>query len=164
MIDAVRALRARLGSNPWVVLAARCAASVALVVALAMVGSLPLARARVLSSAPTLASPLEPVPPTQTTQQATPKVETPEAPTVAANAPASAPLVVLNTATAEQLVALPGIGPKRAAAILALRERLGGRFRRVEDLRRVKGIGPAALRRLKPLVTVDPPTPPPAPH
>lgn len=72
-------------------------------------------------------------------------------------------LVVLNTATAEELQSLPGVGPKRAEAILALRTRLG-HFKRVEDLLRVKGIGHASLRRLKPRVVVDAaPAPPPAP-
>jgi competence protein ComEA len=54
---------------------------------------------------------------------------------------------------------LPGIGPKKADAILALRQRLG-RFRQVEDLLKVKGIGRATVRRLRPLVRVDPPSQP----
>lgn len=69
--------------------------------------------------------------------------------------------VVLNTATAAELCTLPGVGPKRAEQILALRDKLGGRFRRIEDLRRVRGIGRKALERLKPLVVLDPPEPPP---
>jgi competence protein ComEA len=69
--------------------------------------------------------------------------------------------VVLNTASAAELCSLPGIGPKRAEQILLLREKLGGRFRRIEDLRRVRGIGRKALERLKPLVVLDPPEPPP---
>jgi competence protein ComEA len=64
--------------------------------------------------------------------------------------------VFLNTATADDLRRLPGIGEKRADAILALRLRLGGRFRSVEDLLKVKGIGRATLRRLRPLVRLDP--------
>jgi competence protein ComEA len=67
--------------------------------------------------------------------------------------------VVLNTATAAELCTLPGVGPKRAEQILALREKLGGRFRRIEDLRRVRGIGRKALERLKPLVVLDPSEP-----
>lgn len=63
--------------------------------------------------------------------------------------------VLLNTATVEDLRRLPGVGPKRADAILALRSRLG-RFRTVEDLLKVKGIGRATLRRLRPLVRLDP--------
>ncbi|WP_197041356.1 ComEA family DNA-binding protein [Chondromyces apiculatus] len=64
--------------------------------------------------------------------------------------------VILNLATAEELQRLPGIGPAKSAAILALRVRLG-RFRKVEDLRRVKGIGRRSLERLRPHCLVDPP-------
>lgn len=64
--------------------------------------------------------------------------------------------VILNTANADDLRRLPGIGEKRANAILALRARLGGRFKAVEDLLKVKGIGRATLRRLRPLVRLDP--------
>lgn len=64
--------------------------------------------------------------------------------------------VILNTATVDDLRRLPGIGEKRANAILALRSRLGGHFRAVEDLLKVKGIGRATLRRLRPLVRLDP--------
>ena len=64
--------------------------------------------------------------------------------------------VVLNVAAFEDLRRLPGIGPKRAEAILALRQRLG-RFRQVEDLLKVKGIGRATLRKLRPLVRLDAP-------
>ena len=67
--------------------------------------------------------------------------------------------VILNLATEVDLVRLPGIGTKRAQAIVALRNRLG-RFRRVEDLLRVRGLGPRLLRRLRPHVTIDPPEPP----
>ncbi len=49
--------------------------------------------------------------------------------------------VILNLATITDLRKLPGIGQKRAQAILDLRQKLGGRFRKVTDLLRVKGIG-----------------------
>ncbi len=64
--------------------------------------------------------------------------------------------VYLNVASREDLRRLPGIGDKRAEAILALRQKLG-RFRQVEDLARVKGIGRATLRKLRPLVRLDAP-------
>ncbi len=64
--------------------------------------------------------------------------------------------VILNTAEADDLQRLPGIGPKRADAILALRLHLG-RFRAIEDLLKVKGVGRATLKRLRPLVRLDPP-------
>jgi competence protein ComEA len=62
--------------------------------------------------------------------------------------------VVLNTATSEDLRRLPGIGQKRADAILALRSHLG-RFRALEDLLKVKGLGRATLKRIRPLVRLD---------
>jgi comEA protein len=68
--------------------------------------------------------------------------------------PAAPGVVNLNTATAEELDRLPGIGPTRARAILELRARLG-RFRRIEDLMRVKGIGRATFRKLRPLITLE---------
>jgi competence protein ComEA len=63
--------------------------------------------------------------------------------------------VRINVATEPDLRRLPGIGATRAKAILALRERLG-RFRRPEDLLRVKGIGRRMLGRLRPLLILDP--------
>jgi competence protein ComEA len=54
----------------------------------------------------------------------------------------------------DDLRRLPGIGEKRATAILALRARLG-RLRAIEDLMKVKGIGRATLKRLRPLVRLD---------
>ena len=65
--------------------------------------------------------------------------------------------VVLNRASIADLRRLPGVGEKRAAAILEVRERLGGRFRHLRDLLRVRGIGPRSLARLEPLVVLDEP-------
>lgn len=59
----------------------------------------------------------------------------------------------LNRARAEDLEALPGVGPKTAAAILAQREARGG-FSAVEDLLNVRGIGPRTLETLRPLISV----------
>ncbi|HVM02968.1 MAG TPA: helix-hairpin-helix domain-containing protein [Acidimicrobiales bacterium] len=61
--------------------------------------------------------------------------------------------VNLNTATAEQLDALPGVGPATSRAILAYRSS-HGRFRSVTELLEVPGIGPAKLEALRPLVKV----------
>jgi competence protein ComEA len=71
-----------------------------------------------------------------------------------ADAAVSGPLVNLNTAGAAELEQLPGIGPSRAQAILALRTQIK-RFDKVEDLMRVKGIGRATFRKLRPMLTLD---------
>ena len=60
----------------------------------------------------------------------------------------------LNTADEHALLALPGIGPARARAILAFRASHGG-FRSVSQLLNIKGIGRALLKELRPLVTIS---------
>jgi competence protein ComEA len=63
-------------------------------------------------------------------------------------------VVNVNTATAEQLTLLPGIGDARAREIVAARQRQGG-FKRVEDLLAVKGIGEAGLAKLRPYLSLQ---------
>lgn len=63
------------------------------------------------------------------------------------------PPVDLNHAPASDLVRLPGVGPVMAARIVEARERLG-RFGALEDLRMVRGLRPAAVERLRPLVSL----------
>jgi competence protein ComEA len=61
--------------------------------------------------------------------------------------------VDLNTADADALDALPGIGPATAAAIIEHRKEIGG-YTSVDQLLDVRGIGEAKLEQLRPLVTV----------
>jgi competence protein ComEA len=72
---------------------------------------------------------------------------------IGAGAAAGAALVNVNSATAEELESLPGVGPATAAAIIRDRD-TNGPFTTVDDLDRVQGIGPAKLEQLRDLVTV----------
>jgi len=65
----------------------------------------------------------------------------------------SSPQVDLNTATATQLDSLPGVGPVTAERILAWRTE-HGRFRRVDELQEVEGIGPKTYADIAPHVRV----------
>lgn len=59
--------------------------------------------------------------------------------------------VDLNQAGADELAALPGVGPSLSAAIVA--DRLAkGPFKTLEELDRVRGVGPAILQQIKPFV------------
>lgn len=60
----------------------------------------------------------------------------------------------INTATAEQLAALPGIGPKLAERIIAYRTQKGG-FVSVDDLDAVSGIGAHLIDSLRPYIAVS---------
>ena len=62
-------------------------------------------------------------------------------------------LVDLNRATAEELRALPGIGPVMAERIVALRKERGG-FRKLDELMEVKGVGARTFARLEPLMKI----------
>jgi len=61
--------------------------------------------------------------------------------------------VPLNTATAEELDTLPGIGPQTARAIVEFREQKG-KFSTPDDLLQVPGIGPRKLAVLLPHIIV----------
>ena len=62
--------------------------------------------------------------------------------------------VNINSASAEELRALPGIGPSKAAAIVAYRQQ-NGSFKSVDELKNVKGIGEGILNRLRDEATVS---------
>lgn len=61
----------------------------------------------------------------------------------------------LNTATAQELEALPSIGPAKSAQIIAYRQQKGP-FKKIEDLQNIPGFGPATFEKLKDLITVTP--------
>lgn len=66
--------------------------------------------------------------------------------------PPNGQAVNINTATKEQLEALPGIGETTAQAIIDYREE-NGPFSTVEDLLKIPGIGPSTLEQLEGLIT-----------
>ncbi len=63
-------------------------------------------------------------------------------------------LINVNTVTAEELTELPGIGIKKAEAIIKYREE-NGFFKNAEDLLNVSGIGKATLDNIKDLLIFD---------
>jgi len=71
---------------------------------------------------------------------------TPNAPTEKIN---------INTANAEELDKLPGIGPSLAKAIIDYRTK-NGPFNKIEDINDVKGIGDALFEKIKDQITVGP--------
>lgn len=64
------------------------------------------------------------------------------------------PSINVNTATAEELTTLPGIGQARAKAILSYRTEKGG-FRSVEELKSIEGIGDKMFERIKDRVRIQ---------
>jgi competence protein ComEA len=179
--ESARAAIARARALPWARPLLRGALAGLVLVVLVVVGRATFAGARpaataaiepepsLPSAAPTAAQPAPDPPPATAAAPVASAIAADTEPSPPPAAPAShGPAtpddpVVLNDATAEDLQRLPGVGMKRALAILDLRQRLGGRFHQIEDLLKVRGIGLKTLRRLRPLVRLDRPPPPPAP-
>ena len=68
-------------------------------------------------------------------------------------APAASAAVNLNTASRDELVTVPGIGPAKAQAIVEHRK-AHGPFKSVDDLKQVKGFRDKLVERLRPELTV----------
>ena len=64
------------------------------------------------------------------------------------------PTININLASVVELEQLPGVGPATAKAIVGYREK-NGAFQRVEDLLKVRGIGPAKLSEILPRARVN---------
>jgi competence protein ComEA len=62
-------------------------------------------------------------------------------------------IVNINTASAVDLEALPGIGAKTAARIIDYRQK-NGPFKKIEELMNVRGVGEKNFLKLKPQITV----------
>lgn len=144
LLGRVVVIAAALGVLAWIGRATTAGAAASVGAADAAVAELDAAPAASAVPVPTAVATAAPAAPAATRGRATP--EDP---------------VFLNQADETELRRLPGVGAKRAEAILTLRRRVG-RFQRVEDLMRVKGIGRAAIKKWRPLVRLDAaPTPAP---
>jgi len=96
--------------------------------------------------------------PKEETRQAEPDqpiaAQVPAASPVATTAPVkTVSKVNLNRASVDELQTLPGVGPVLAQRMVDWRK-AHGRYRAVDDLQEVKGIGKKRLEQLRPLVTV----------
>ena len=77
-----------------------------------------------------------------------------EMPDSAASGLSSEGLIDLNTADADLLQTLPGIGPELASRILAYRDKIG-RFVAIDQIMAVEGIGEKRFEEIRDLITVE---------
>jgi len=68
--------------------------------------------------------------------------------------PATAGKINLNTASAEQLESLPGIGPVTAKRIVDYRAKVG-KFKQIEEIINIEGIGEKKFERIKDRLTIQ---------
>lgn len=66
-------------------------------------------------------------------------------------------IININQATVADLERLPGIGPKRARAIIASRNARGGMFTTYDEILAIDGIGEQTLDRIRGYITLGPP-------
>lgn len=71
----------------------------------------------------------------------------------AAEAARANPVVNVNTATNQELLTIPGIGPAIAKRIVEYRTQFGN-FEQAEELQNVSGIGPAKFEKMKLQITI----------
>ena len=81
------------------------------------------------------------------------QAQTPSAASSRAAKPAVTGTVNINTASAAELEALPGIGAKTAARIVEYRQK-NGPFKKIEELMNVRGVGEKNFLKLKSQITV----------
>lgn len=153
-------LVARLRASPWTSILVRLVSISAALAVLAWIGRAATANTGAASPVPSPDAAATSVPPPSSSPPFPPSPP-PAIPVVASITAARGRAtpddpVFLNHADEGELRRLPGIGAKRAEAIVQLRRRVG-RFNRVEDLMRVKGIGRAAIKKWRPLVRLDTP-------
>ena len=113
-----------------------------------------------LQATPAIAGPNKAPPAAAAKAKATTEPEEEAQPKKAAKAPKAAKgkkelsgKLNLNTATVEELTMLPGVGPSKAERVIAWRTK-NGDFKRVADLRKVKGFGYKTIKKLEPYLDV----------
>lgn len=74
--------------------------------------------------------------------------------TATAFAEGEKPPVNINQAAVRELTALPGLGKKKAEAIISYREQ-NGKFKSIDEVKNVKGIGDEIFAKIKDLIVTE---------